>query len=71
MGVPLPYNYELYYPNTKNNSQCGGFQVHVLPEHIEFCFKQDLKLNQFDLLTTNQTNTYTLVIITFIADVPD
>ena len=42
-GFTLSYKYELYYPNTANNSPCGGFQVHVLPEHFEFCFKQDLK----------------------------
>ena len=51
--VPSSYKYELYYPNIQNNSPCGGFQVHVLLEHLEFCFKQDLELNQFDLLTTN------------------
>jgi hypothetical protein len=27
-----------------NNSPCGVFQVHVLTEHFEFCFKQDLML---------------------------
>ena len=36
--VPLSYKYELYYPNTVNNSAWGGFQLMkiVLPEHLEF-----------------------------------
>ena len=36
--VPLSYKYELYYPNTVNNSAWGGFQSKkiVLPEHSEF-----------------------------------
>ena len=32
------HNCEKYYPNTVNNSPCGGFQSdwNVLPEHVEF-----------------------------------
>ena len=32
------HNCEKYYPNTMNNSPCGGFQSkwNVLPEHVEF-----------------------------------
>ena len=32
------HNCEKYYPNTMNNSSCGGFQSkwNVLPEHVEF-----------------------------------
>ena len=51
---------EMYYPNTVNNSQCGGFQSEriVLPEHVKF----SLHLLQF-LLNLNKTVTIKFILI--------
>ena len=60
---------EKYYPNTMNNSPCGGFQFEwiVLPEHVEFASPG------FYCLTTNchwiltkQNIFFTSVILRFI-----
>ena len=56
---------EMYYPNTVNNSQCGGFQSEriVLPEHVE-CASSGFSLHllQF-LLNLNKTVSIKFILI--------
>ena len=59
----VPLSKERYYPNTVNNSLCGGFHFQkwiVLPEHFEFasagfkisCFYIESKHNIQSILVT-------------------
>ena len=64
-GFTLSYKYELYYPNTMNNSPCGDFpSTCTSPNILNFASNGISNKLQFDLLHTNCSHTHNVIIIT-------
>ena len=52
-GVPLPYKYELYCPNTMSYSPCGGFQKMYYPNTLNLP-QTGFNFQQFDFFLNSK-----------------